>query len=25
HRKQLSAAVRLLYEEVKSHCEGLNA
>ncbi|AWX86716.1 LysR family transcriptional regulator [Klebsiella quasipneumoniae] len=24
HRKQLSAAVRLLYEEVKSHCEGLN-
>ncbi|WP_368761547.1 hypothetical protein, partial [Klebsiella quasipneumoniae] len=23
--KQLSAAVRLLYEEVKSHCEGLNA
>ncbi|MDU2543360.1 MAG: hypothetical protein E7D33_22175, partial [Klebsiella sp.] len=21
----LSAAVRLLYEEVKSHCEGLNA
>lgn len=23
HRKQLSAAVRLLYEEVKSHCEGL--
>ncbi|WP_257966326.1 hypothetical protein, partial [Klebsiella pneumoniae] len=20
-----SAAVRLLYEEVKSHCEGLNA
>ncbi|EPC9790838.1 LysR family transcriptional regulator [Klebsiella variicola] len=25
HRKQLSAAVRLLYEEVKSHCEGINA
>ena len=25
HPKQLSAAVRLLYEEVKSHCEGLNA
>ena len=25
HRKQLSAAGRLLYEEVKSHCEGLNA
>ncbi len=25
HRKQLSSAVRLLYEEVKSHCEGLNA
>lgn len=25
HRKQLSAAVRLLYEEVKSHCEVLNA
>ena len=25
HRKQLSAAVRLLYGEVKSHCEGLNA
>ncbi|MFV6346560.1 LysR family transcriptional regulator [Klebsiella pneumoniae] len=25
HRKQLSAAVRFLYEEVKSHCEGLNA
>ncbi|MBY7265065.1 LysR family transcriptional regulator [Klebsiella variicola] len=25
HRKQLSAAVHLLYEEVKSHCEGLNA
>ncbi|MEH8526106.1 LysR family transcriptional regulator [Klebsiella pneumoniae] len=25
HRKQLSAVVRLLYEEVKSHCEGLNA
>ncbi|MGS7386339.1 LysR family transcriptional regulator [Klebsiella pneumoniae] len=25
HRKQLSAAVRLLYEEVKSYCEGLNA
>lgn len=25
HRKQLSAAVCLLYEEVKSHCEGLNA
>lgn len=25
HRKQLSTAVRLLYEEVKSHCEGLNA
>lgn len=25
HRKQLFAAVRLLYEEVKSHCEGLNA
>ena len=25
HHKQLSAAVRLLYEEVKSHCEGLNA
>ncbi len=25
HRKQLSAAVRWLYEEVKSHCEGLNA
>lgn len=25
HRKQLSAAVRLLNEEVKSHCEGLNA
>ena len=25
HRKQLSAAARLLYEEVKSHCEGLNA
>ncbi|WP_155011155.1 LysR family transcriptional regulator [Klebsiella variicola] len=25
HRKQLSAAVRLLYEEVKSHCEGFNA
>ena len=25
HRKQLSAAVRLFYEEVKSHCEGLNA
>ncbi len=25
HRKQLSAAVRLLYEEVKSQCEGLNA
>lgn len=25
HRKQLSAAVRLLYEEVKSHFEGLNA
>ncbi|MGR8797825.1 LysR family transcriptional regulator [Klebsiella variicola] len=25
HRKQLSAAVRLLYEEVKSHCEGLYA
>ncbi|HBQ3101579.1 TPA: LysR family transcriptional regulator [Klebsiella quasipneumoniae subsp. similipneumoniae] len=24
HRKQLSAAVRLLYEEVKAHCEGLN-
>ena len=24
HRKQLSAAVRLLYVEVKSHCEGLN-
>jgi hypothetical protein len=22
HRKQLSAAVRLLYEEVKAHCEG---
>ena len=25
HRKQLSAAVRLLYEEVKSHCEALSA
>ncbi|MCA1911580.1 LysR substrate-binding domain-containing protein [Klebsiella quasipneumoniae] len=24
HRKQLSTAVRLLYEEVKAHCEGLN-
>ncbi|HDE1188209.1 LysR family transcriptional regulator [Klebsiella quasipneumoniae] len=24
HRKQLSSAVRLLYEEVKAHCEGLN-
>ncbi|MCY0616950.1 LysR family transcriptional regulator, partial [Klebsiella pneumoniae] len=25
HRKQLSAAVRLLYQEVKSHCEALSA
>jgi hypothetical protein len=25
HRKQLSAAVRLLYEEVKAHCETVQA